>query len=130
MCVFCKIAAGEAPAHIIYQDDVCMAFLDADPVQEGHILLIPKAHYLDADEIPGNVFMHLAAVSQRLIAALKRAYRPDGYSVMQNGGRFNDIGHYHLHIFPRYEGDGFGWTDAGAEHPHNASVAEKIREML
>jgi len=130
MCIFCKIAAGEMPAQVVHQDAVCMAFLDADPIREGHILLIPRAHYQDADEIPQDVFINMAEVSRRLIAALKKAYRPDGYGVMQNGGRFNDVGHYHLHIFPRYENDGFGWKYDGAVHPCDASVAEKIKREL
>ena len=130
MCIFCKIAAGEMPAEVVYQDAVCMAFLDDDPICEGHVLLIPRTHYQDADEIPQDVFIRMADVSQRLIAALKKAYHPDGYSVMQNGGKFNDVGHYHLHIFPRYENDGFGWKDDGAVHPSEASVAEKIKREL
>ena len=130
MCVFCEIAAHKVAAQIVFEDEVCMAFLDADPISEGHVLLIPKKHYLDADEIPEEAFMHLMHASQRIIRAVKRAYLPEGYSVMQNGGAFNDVGHYHLHIFPRRDGDGFGWTSTDAEYEASGAVAEKIKAYI
>lgn len=130
MCVFCDIARGSAPACIVYEDELCMAFLDADPICEGHLLLIPKEHYLDADEIPEVLFLHIMGVSRKLIAAVKRAYSPDGYSVMQNGGAFNDIGHYHMHIFPRFSGDGFGWKEPVGEPCADVRIAERIKGAL
>lgn len=130
MCVFCDIASGKAAAQTVYEDEICVAFLDNDPIQEGHVLLIPRKHYLDADEIPEECFAHMALVSRRLIVALKRAFHPDGYTVMQNGGRFNDIGHYHLHLFPRYDGDGFGWKEAAIVRVAENSPADAIRKML
>lgn len=130
MCLFCEIAGGKRPAQVVYEDDVCIAFLDIDPIQEGHVLLIPKMHCLDADDMPENIFVHLMRISQRLVGALKRAYTSDGYSVMQNGGAFNDIGHYHMHIFPRNEGDGFGWNFSEKRFDAGREVAEKIRQYL
>ncbi len=55
---------------------------------------------------------------------------PYGYSIMQNGGEFNDVGHYHLHIFPRYVGDGFGWTYGSEEKAVNPEIAKQIRKYL
>ena len=107
-CIFChreKIATG-----ILYEDDLVMAFPDIDPVNAGHILLVPKEHFLDVDDMPDALLAHLMRVSKRLVHAMKEACRPDGYTIMQNGGAFNEIGHYHLHIFPRYDGDGFGYV--------------------
>ena len=130
MCVFCEIAARKRPAEIVYTDAICTAFLDADPIAEGHVLLIPNAHYLDADDMPQDVFVHLMCVSRRILSALKRAYRPAGYSMMQNGGAFNDVGHYHLHIFPRNENDGFGWTSADTACDVSSAVASRIRAEL
>lgn len=107
-----------------------MAFLDMEPINEGHILLVPKQHYLDVDEIPDELLAHLMIVSKKIVAALKEIYHPDGYSIMQNGGEFNDVGHYHMHIFPRYTGDGFGWTYGSEEKAVNAEIAERIRKQL
>lgn len=109
-CVFCQIAAGESPANIVFKDELVTAFLDSDPINLGHILIVPNMHFLDADDMPEATFLHLLNVARKLLIEMKRTCKIDGYSMMQNGGIFNDIGHYHLHVFPRYEGDGFGWT--------------------
>lgn len=130
MCLFCDIANKEVDTNSIYEDELAMAFLDIAPINEGHILLIPKVHYLDVDEMPLETLNHLMMISQKLVKAIKKVYAPDGYSIMQNGGAFNDIGHYHLHIFPRYYGDGFGWTDADQECNVSQDVVDKIRKML
>ena len=130
MCLFCDIANKEVNTNIIYEDELVMAFLDIEPINEGHMLLIPKTHYLDVDEIPLEVLNHLMMIAQKLVKTIKKVYCPDGYSIMQNGGAFNDIGHYHLHIFPRYRGDGFGWTDADQEFDVSHVVVDKIQKRL
>ena len=85
---------------------------------------------MDVDEIPDELLAHVMRVSKKIVAVLKDIYQPDGCSIMQNGGEFNDVGHYHLHIFPRYQGDGFGWVDADQEFEVSKTVADKIRKML
>lgn len=127
-CIFCS--RERIKTDFVYEDDRVMAFLDMDPINEGHVLLVPKVHYLDADEMPDELLTHLTLVSKRLVAAIKAAYGPDGYSVMQNGGTFNDIGHYHMHIFPRYKGDGFGWRFGNGAKAVNADVAGRIRAEM
>ena len=62
--------------------------------------------------------------------ALKEIYKPNGYTIMQNGGEFNDVGHYHLHIFPRYSGDGFEWTYGDGAKNVNAEIARRIRDRI
>lgn len=69
---------------------------------------------------------HLMDISQQLVAAIKKTYRPEGYSMMQKGEMFNDIGHYHLHIFPRYKGDGFGWKTGSGRPAADNKIARKI----
>jgi len=130
MCLFCEIARGERPANIVCRDEICTAFLDSDPISEGHVLLIPNRHWLDADDVPEAEFLHLMSVARRLVGALKEAYSPDGYSIMQNGGRFNDIGHFHLHLFPRNSKDGFGWKYPQGEFSANGLIAERIAEYM
>lgn len=108
-CIFCKIIKKEIPAEIVYEDEMILSFLDIDPINEGHLLIIPKTHYLDLDELDEDIAVHIMKFSIKATRALKKVFQPEGYSIMQNGGHFNDIGHYHMHIFPRYKGDGFGW---------------------
>lgn len=127
-CVFCH--RDQIITDFVYEDDLVMAFMDMDPINEGHVLLIPKQHYLDVDEMPDDLLAHIMIVSKSIVKALKQIYHPNGYSIMQNGGRFNDVGHYHLHIFPRYENDGFGWTYDSVEKVVNAEIAKKIRREL
>lgn len=127
-CVFCH--KGMIVTDIIYEDELVYAFMDMDPINEGHVLLVPVDHYLDADEMPDEVLSHLMLVSKKIVAAIKNIYNPDGYSIMQNGGAFNDVGHYHMHIFPRYHKDGFGWTYGAEPKFVNSEIAARIREEL
>lgn len=127
-CIFCH--KEKISTDFVYEDEMVMAFMDIDPINEGHVLLVPKDHYLDVDEMPDEVLSHLMIVSKKIVSALKDIYNPDGYSIMQNGGEFNDIGHYHLHIFPRYTSDGFGWTYGSNTHDVNSEIAKKIRERI
>lgn len=130
MCVFCDIASKKINTYTVYENNNIIAFLDYEPINEGHILLIPKKHYLDVDELPKELLTEIMETSQRLVTAIKKVYKPDGYSIMQNGGAFNDVGHFHLHIFPRYNEDGFGWTSSDKEFNYSQNAADKISEAL
>ena len=127
-CVFCH--KEKLVTDIVYEDELVMAFMDMDPINEGHVLLVPKEHYLDADEMPDETLTHLMLVSKKIVSVIKEIYKPDGYSIMQNGGKFNEVGHYHRHIFPRYEGDGFGWTYGEEPKAVTAEIAKRIRERM
>ena len=127
-CIFCQ--KEKLTTEIVYEDDLVMAFMDMEPINEGHVLLVPKAHYFDVDEIPDQTLSHLMIISKKIVSALKEIYKPDGYSIMQNGGAFNDVGHYHLHIFPRYTEDGFGWTYGEDAKNVNAEIAKRIRDYI
>lgn len=127
-CVFCH--KERIVTDFVYEDELVMVFMDMEPINEGHVLLVPKQHYLDADEIPDELLAHLMLVSKKIVKAIKEIYHPNGYSIMQNGGEFNDVGHYHLHIFPRYVRDGFGWTYGSDEKAVNSEIAGRIRTCM
>jgi len=130
-CIFCQIAQNKVNVNIVFENDLVKCFLDKEPINEGHILIIPKAHYLDVDELPDNIACEIMRVSQRILKSLRQCYVFPGYSMMQNGGIFNDVGHYHMHIFPRYEQGDFGWTYSEMKiDVCNQKVALKIKEML
>jgi histidine triad (HIT) family protein len=130
MCIFCDIVKHTLDANIVYEDNLIIAFLDSNPINEGHILIVPKEHYLDFDDVPEDITSHISFITKKIVTALKNIYHPDGYSIMQNGGIFNDIGHFHLHIFPRYSDDGFDWIDNEKEAEYSKKVAEKIAVTL
>lgn len=75
-CIFCN--KEKIVTDIVYEDELVLAFLDMEPINEGHILLIPKEHYLDVDEIPDEVLSHLMIISKKIVSALKEIYCPDG----------------------------------------------------
>lgn len=108
-CVFCRIIEKKAPAHIVCEKENLMAVLDIDPIHEGHVLILPKKHVDSIDLLSEEVLAETMALVQMLVKVLKNCYHADGYSIMQNGGKFCDFGHCHFHVFPRYQNDGFGW---------------------
>lgn len=129
-CIFCEIVQGKLDANIIYEDDLILAFMDIDPINIGHILLVTKVHKLDVDELTEEEFKRIMDVSKLLVRVIKNKFNLDGYSIMQNGGMFNDIGHYHLHVFPRYRNDGFGWTYGEIEEHDIKEIGEELASYL
>jgi histidine triad (HIT) family protein len=109
-CIFCLIVAGEAPASVVYADDQVTAFMDLYPVTPGHTLVVPKAHsvgVLDLDDATGA---RMWTVARRVAQALTRSnLRCDGVNLFLADGEAagQDVFHSHLHVIPRYEGDGF-----------------------
>ena len=98
MC-FCN--KEEIITGFIYEDEKVMAFMDMDPINEGHVLIVTKEHYLDIDEIPDDILAHLIIISKKIVSVLKEIYNPDGYSIMQNGGKILMILDISICIFSR-----------------------------
>ncbi len=110
-CVFCKIAARERPASIIAEDDTAMAFMDIRPINPGHFLVIPKAHAAHLADLPPGVGGYLFEMAVPLARALyKSGVRCEGLNVHLADERVagQEIFHVHLHVYPRYAGDGVG----------------------
>ena len=111
ICQFCNLANGQEHANVIYQSDLICCFLDIDPISEGHTLIVPKKHCLDTEELDNATQLEVMNGVALLSRAIKKLYTPDGITVIQNGGYFNDVNHYHMHVFPRYKNDGFSWIE-------------------
>lgn len=129
-CPFCKIINKQAEAHIIYESENIIAFLDIDPINEGHVLIVPKIHEASIDNMPIDILTEIVELAQKVVTALKEVYHIDGYSIMQNGGEFCDFGHGHFHVFPRYKNDGFGWNYPEGPFEYSAKVAEQLRNAM
>lgn len=118
-CVFCDIVSGRAPASIVYEDELVIVLMDIRPVTVGHMLVIPREHIADLIAIPGEVSARLIHVAQRLTAALAASGVPhEGTNLFYADGEaaFQEVFHAHLHVIPRFPGDGFrisatGWAD-------------------
>ena len=104
-CIVCKMFRNEMDAAVLYRDDHVIAIMDHNPLNLGHVLICPTQHYVDFDDVPEDVLARVMAMAQTLYRAVKATYAPDGLSMMQNNGAFNELKHYHLHIFPRYKKD-------------------------
>src|SRR3989344_9134981 len=102
-CIFCKIASGQIPADKIYEDDKVFCFLDINPVNKGHVLLIPKAHHAMMVDVPDDLLSYMFVKSKQLMTALKKALAADLVVLSVVG---LDVPHFHIHLLPRYKDDG------------------------
>ncbi|UHA73512.1 HIT family protein [Paenibacillus sp. 481] len=110
-CFGCRLANQLEEVNVVFENDFITCILDIEPLNEGHVLILPKTHVKELDEIDELTMKSIIDGSILVSRALKKIYNPDGISIMQNGGIFNDLDHYHMHVFPRYKDDGFGWLE-------------------
>jgi len=106
-CVFCAIAAGEAPAIRIYEDDGYLAILDIRPFTRGHTLVVPKHHTVDLTDTPPKTLADMVTIGQRIARAARATELADATNIGINDGRaaFQSVNHIHLHVLPRRNGD-------------------------
>jgi histidine triad (HIT) family protein len=137
-CIFCDILAGSLPASMVYQDDRCAAFMDIQPVNPGHVLVIPNDHAAYLADLDEDTGAQMFRVAQCLADALRHSgVRCEGVNFFLADGEAasQEVFHVHLHVFPRYHGDGFGlqFGPAYLDKPARSEldeVAEKIRAAL
>ncbi|MFJ7935584.1 HIT family protein [Sporosarcina sp. NPDC096371] len=106
-CVGCDLANKHERVHVVFEDEYICCFLDHDPFNEGHVLILPKEHYYDADELDEDTALSIMKASMLISKAIKRLFSPDGITICQNGGIFNELTHYHMHVVPRYKDQSF-----------------------
>lgn len=128
-CIACAIASGQSPAHIIHQNDRIICFLDHAPINPGHILICPREHLADLTDLPDDLLVEIATTAKAMARLLKDKRGCDGVSLLQNNGAFNDLGHFHLHVFPRHVGDGFGWISDYSGNDDPGALA-RVRSIL
>jgi histidine triad (HIT) family protein len=137
-CVFCDIVRGKAPASIVYSDSRVMAFMDIQPVNRGHLLVVPRVHASCLQELEAETGGWLFQVGMELAAAIRRSgLRCEGVNLFLADGEAagQDVFHVHLHVIPRFQGDGFGFRFAPEyyrlpERLELEEVAAKIRREL
>jgi histidine triad (HIT) family protein len=108
-CTFCDLVLGAAEVSVCYEDATALAFMDLQPVNSGHVLVVPRAHYESLVDVPPPVAMHLFDVALRLGGVIRRVTGTEGTNIIVNSGAAagQDIFHYHVHVIPRRVGDGF-----------------------
>ena len=123
-CIFCTIVDATIPASVVYEDEFCLAFMDIYPITPGHLLVVPKAHAANLAELDEATGMHLFRIAQRLAAALRRSgFRCEGINLFLADGEAagQDVFHVHLHVLPRFAGDGVR-IHANFGHPERAEL--------
>lgn len=131
--IFAKILRGEADAHIVFEDEHCVAFMDVMPQSPGHTLVIPREPAKDIFDLGSEALAHVIQTTQRVARAVKAAFDPGGVMVMQLNGA--DAGqtvfHIHFHVIPRYRGEGLTLHARSLAKPQDLSEsAAKIRTAL
>jgi histidine triad (HIT) family protein len=109
-CTFCQIIAGDSPVSTVTEDETVVAFMDIHPVTPGHMLIVPREHHAELATVPGETLSHMMLVAQWLVAALRASpIRTDGINLhLSDGSAAGQIVfHTHLHVIPRWRGDGF-----------------------
>jgi histidine triad (HIT) family protein len=130
-CIFCAIAAGDAPAELLDSDEHTLSFMDINPATPGHALVIPRRHSRDLREIEPDDLRHTVAASQRLARRITETLDPAGFNLLNACGAagWQTVFHFHIHVIPRYEDDPLKlpWIPRGAEMGEIARIAAQIR---
>ena len=136
-CIFCQIAAARAPASIVYEDETALAFMDLNPVTPGHLLIIPKEHFRNIYDCPPGLAGYLQEIGAKLAGPVRQATGCQGmnYFMANEAVAGQDVWHIHLHLLPRYMGDGFGLRHppgypSGASRATLDAMATKIADAI
>ena len=137
-CIFCRILKGELESSMVYEDEKVAAFLDIQPVNPGHLLIIPKEHVSYIAELNEELGAHMFRVGMRINKALRKTeLRCEGvdYFLADGEAAGQEVFHTHLHVFPRFANDGFGFKFGPDYHFMSSremlnAVAEKIKAAL
>ncbi|WP_298801211.1 HIT family protein [uncultured Pseudokineococcus sp.] len=132
-CAFCAVVAGDAPAEVVHRDDRLVAFLDAQPLFPGHVLLVPAQHVQTYDELPADLAGPWLATGQALQRAIEAATGAEGALLLVNNVVSQSVPHLHQHVVPRSRGDGLRFF-LGPRHRYApgeaAQVAARVRDHL
>ncbi len=133
-CVFCRIIAGETFAHVVLDDECCLAFLDVRPLFPGHVLVVPRAHHETLADLPVELVGPFFLRVRRLARAMEEGLEAAGSFVAANNRVSQSVAHLHVHVVPRNRKDGlrgFFWPRQHyADDVHAAEVARTLRAAL
>ena len=137
-CIFCRIVANDLPSSPVFRDDLVTAFLDIQPVNPGHLLVVPNAHASALSDVPVPTVCRMMEVAQRLVCALRATdVRCEAANLFLADGEAagQEVDHVHLHVIPRFKRDGFGLrfsSDYGRlpEREELDQLADTIREAV
>ena len=136
-CIFCDIIHGAAEVSVCYEDARALAFMDIQPVNHGHTLVVPRDHYESFLDLPNEIGTHLFKVAMELLPVVHRVSRAEGMNLVVSSGEAagQDVFHFHIHLIPRRAGDGYhiALPFEGSEMPErtqlDAMAARIIAEL-
>jgi len=134
-CIFCGIVNNTIPAHKIYETDQILAFLDINPLNEGHTLVVPKGHYETIFDMDEKLSGQIMQAGWKIANCLRKNFEPDGLNLIQSNYKAANqmIQHFHLHLVPRYEGDNLlfsNWKLIPADQNRLITIAEQLKQLL
>lgn len=133
-CVFCKIVSGEVPSFTLFEDDTTLAFMDINPANEGHALVIPKEHASDLHAVSDEALARTVVTAKRVAGAIARTLNPAGLNLVQCNGPAagQSVMHLHVHVLPRVADDrlAMNWGLKLGDIDAIGRLAERIRVWL
>ncbi len=134
-CLFCKLVNGEIPCTKIFENDAVLAFMDINPMNDGHVLVIPKTHGGTILELSETDFLSVMSAVKKVAHAVQEAMNPDGINILQlNGEAANQVvPHLHVHIVPRWADDGLTvskWEPVPGDMEQIGKFAEQIKKAI
>ena len=130
-CIFCKIVEGKLPSTRVDEDERTISFMDIAPATRGHALVIPREHSSDLLSVEEEDLRAVADASKRLAARAKERLGADGVNLLNACGAvaFQSVFHFHMHVIPRYEGDGLRlpWVPAPGDPEEIEAAAQELR---
>ena len=131
-CIFCKLSNGDIPTNALYEDDVVKVIFDLNPASKGHVLILPKNHFDDIYSMDDATAAHVFQVAVKVAKAMKETLGCEGLNIVQNNGEIagQTVFHFHMHLIPRYEGDGVGlnWTPGNLSDEDKEEILHKVKE--
>ena len=133
-CVFCMIRDGKIPSAKVYDDERTLAFMDINPLTRGHCLVATRAHAATLYDVEPEDLKAAIATAKKVAGAIRKALNPDGLNMLQANGAaaFQSVPHFHLHLIPRWAGDGkgFDWKLVPGSREEIAGTADRIRTLF
>jgi len=131
-CLFCKIAKKEIPSEIVYEDGAVVSFLDINPRSPGHTVVVPKVHAQNILDLPDSEIKGVFTAVKKVTDLLYRSLRPHGFTIGINHGRVSGqvVDHLHIHIMPRWDGDGGSSVHSVVNNPPKEPLKEIKNKIL
>ncbi|MBQ7564053.1 MAG: HIT family protein [Lachnospiraceae bacterium] len=130
-CIFCKLANGDIPTNVVYEDEEFTVIMDAAPATKGHCLILPKDHAADIYEIDEELLGRAMRLAKKMAVHLTEKLSCDGFNIVQNNGETagQTVFHFHIHLIPRYKDDGqrIGWKPGEPTKEEQEKLLAQIR---